>query len=106
MFASYHIYPYYPDSLNYQEDYLEYTDDSGKVNTYEAYLEDLKLAHTMPIIVAEFGIPTSRGMGHESVMGYNQGMVDETAQGAMLIDMLGSIENAKYAGGIVFTWQD
>ena len=106
MFASYHIYPYYPDSLNYQEDYLEYTDDSGKVNTYEAYLEDLKLAHTMPIIVAEFGIPTSRGMGHESVMGYNQGMVDETAQGAMLIDMLGSIENAKYAGGLVFTWQD
>lgn len=106
MFASYHIYPYYPDSLNYQEDYLEYTDDSGKVNTYEAYLEDLKLAHTVPIIVAEFGIPTSRGMGHESVMGYNQGMVDETAQGAMLIDMLGSIENAKYAGGIVFTWQD
>ena len=106
MFASYHIYPYYPDSLNYQEDYLEYTDDSGKVNTYEAYLEDLKLAHTMPIIVAEFGIPTSRGMGHESVMGYNQGMVDETAQGAMLIDMLSSIENAKYAGGIVFTWQD
>lgn len=74
MFASYHIYPYYPDSLNYQEDYLEYTDDSGKVNTYEAYLEDLKLAHTMPIIVAEFGIPTSRGMGHESVMGYNQSM--------------------------------
>ena len=106
MFASYHIYPYYPDSLNYQEDYLEYTDDSGKVNTYEAYLEDLKLAHTVPIIVAEFGIPTSRGMGHESVMGYNQGMVDETAQGAMLIDMLGSIENTKYAGGIVFTWQD
>lgn len=106
MFASYHIYPYYPDSLNYQEDYLEYTDDSGKVNTYEAYLEDLKLAHTVPIIVAEFGIPTSRGMGHESVMGYNQGMVDETAQGAMLIDMLGSIENAKYAGGLVFTWQD
>ena len=106
MFASYHIYPYYPDSLNYQEDYLEYTDDSGKVNTYEAYLEDLKLAHTVPIIVAEFGIPTSRGMGHESVRGYNQGMVDETAQGAMLIDMLGSIENAKYAGGIVFTWQD
>ena len=106
MFASYHIYPYYPDSLNYQEDYLENIDDSGKVNTYAAYLADLKLAHTMPIIVAEFGIPTSRGMGHESVMGYNQGMVDETDQGAMLIDMLECIADAKYAGGIVFTWQD
>lgn len=106
MFASYHIYPYYPDSLNYQEDYLEYIDDSGKVNTYAAYLEDLKLAHTVPILVAEFGIPTSRGMGHESVMGYDQGMVDETEQGAMLVDMLECIDSARYAGGIVFTWQD
>ena len=56
---------------------------------YAAYLADLKLAHTVPIIVAEFGIPTSRGMGHESVMGYNQGKVDEKDQGKMLIDMLG-----------------
>lgn len=106
MFASYHIYPYYPDSLNYQQDSLQNVDDSGKVNTYAAYLADLKLAHTVPIIVAEFGIPTSRGMGHESVMGYNQGKVDEKDQGKMLIDMLGCIEDAKYAGGIVFTWQD
>lgn len=106
MFASYHIYPYYPDSLNYQEDYLEYVDENGNVNTYLAYLEDLKLAHTIPILVAEFGIPTSRGMGHESVMGYNQGMVDETDQGKMLINMFESINEAKYAGGIVFTWQD
>lgn len=106
MFASYHIYPYYPDSLNYQEDYLEYVDEEGNVNTYLAYLEDLKLAHTIPIMVAEFGIPTSRGMGHESVMGYNQGMVDETDQGSMLIDMFESIYDSKYAGGIVFTWQD
>jgi len=106
MFASYHVYPYYPDSLNYQKDYLEYTDEDGKVNTYLAYLEDLKLAHTIPIIVAEFGIPTSRGMGHESVMGYNQGMVDEADQGEMLIDMLTNIEETKYAGAIMFTWQD
>ncbi len=106
MFASYHIYPYYPDSLNYQEDYLEYLDENGNVNTYSAYLEDLKLAHTIPILVAEFGIPTSRGMGHESVMGYNQGKVDENAQGAMLVHMFQCIREAKYAGGIVFTWQD
>lgn len=37
MFASYHIYPYYPDSLNYQEDYLKKTDENGKVDTYTAY---------------------------------------------------------------------
>ena len=106
LFASYHIYPYYPDSLNYQEDYLRETDENGKVDTYTAYLKDLKLVHTLPILVAEFGIPTSRGMGHESVMGYNQGGVDETAQGAMLTDIIDSIHDTGYAGGLVFTWQD
>ena len=106
MFASYHIYPYYPDSLNYQEDYLKNLDKDGNVDTYTAYLKDLKLVHTMPILVAEFGVPTSRGMGHESVMGYNQGRVDENAQGKMLINMIESIHNCGYAGELVFTWQD
>ena len=45
-------------------------------------------------------------MGHESVMGYNQGGVDENAQGAMLTDMIDSIHDTGYAGGLVFTWQD
>ncbi|MBQ7699138.1 MAG: family 2 glycosyl transferase [Clostridia bacterium] len=106
MFASYHIYPYYPDSLNYQEDYISYRDEKNKVNPYEAYLKDLKLVHNLPILVAEFGIPTSRGMGHESIMGYNQGGVDETKQGEMLTDMFDSIYETGYAGGLVFTWQD
>ena len=106
MFASYHIYPYYPDSLNYQEDYLANLDEDGKVDTYSAYLRDLRLVHTMPMLVAEFGIPTSRGLGHKSVMGYNQGGVDENAQGDMLIDMLQSIHDEDYAGGLMFTWQD
>ena len=106
MFASYHIYPYYPDSLNYQEDYLAQTKEDGTPDTYSAYLKDLRMVHTMPILVAEFGIPTSRGMGHESVMGYNQGKVDENAQGDMLIDMFNSIQKERYAGGLVFTWQD
>ena len=28
-FASYHVYPYYPDSFNYQEDYINYIDPDG-----------------------------------------------------------------------------
>ena len=106
LFASYHIYPYYPDSLNYQEDYLANLNEKGEVDTYSAYLRDLRLVHTIPILVAEFGIPTSRGMGHESVMGFNQGRVDENAQGGMLVQMFESIHNENYAGGLVFTWQD
>lgn len=105
-FASYHVYPYYPDSFNYQEDYINYVDPDGKVNPYRAYLKDLKLAHTMPIVIAEFGIPTSRGKAHESIMGYNQGGVSENDQAEMLLDMFKSMYEENYAGGIVFTWQD
>ena len=106
MFLSYHIYPYYPDSLNYQRDYLAYKDETGKINTYEAYLKDLKSVHSLPILVAEFGVPTSRGKGHESVMGYDQGFVDETRQGEILMDLFDSIYDCNYAGGLVFSWQD
>lgn len=106
MFVSYHIYPYYPDSLNYQVDYLNNYDENGNIDTYSAYLKDLKLAHTMPILVAEFGVPTSRGLGHKSVMNYDQGRIDETKQGEILADLFESIYDEKYAGGIVFTWQD
>ena len=106
LFASYHVYPYYPDSMNFQEDYLSYRDADGKVNTYEAYLKDLKLAHTVPVMIAEFGVPTSRGVSHTSVMGYNQGGVDETGQGEILADMFRSIYDCGYAGGICFSWQD
>lgn len=106
LFASYHVYPYYPDSMNYQSDYLSYVDEEGKINTYEAYLNDLKQVHTMPIVIAEFGVPTSRGVTHRSVMGYNQGGVDETEQGEMLADMYRSIYDSHYAGAIAFSWQD
>ena len=106
LFASYHIYPYYPDSMNYQHDYANYRDKDGKINTYEAYLKDLIKEHTVPVLVAEFGVPSSRGMAHKSYMGFNQGGVDEKQQGEMDASMLKNIFDQGYAGGLVFTWQD
>lgn len=107
LFASYHIYPYYPDSMNYQHDYATYTDKDGNINTYKAYLKDLIKEHTVPVIVAEFGIPSSRGMAHKNIhMEYNQGNVDEKSQGEMDASMLQDIYDEGYAGGLVFTWQD
>lgn len=106
-FASYNVYPYYPDSFNYQQDYTSYVDSTGKKNPYEAYLKDLKMAHTMPVLIGEFGIPSSRGLAHKNdVSGYNQGDIDETQQGTILLDLLNSIYKADYAGGLIFTWQD
>lgn len=107
LFASYHIYPYYPDFMNYQKEYNTYKDANGNVDTYAAYLNDLIKQHTMPVLVAEFGIPAGRGKAHNNVyMGFNQGNVTETQQGEMDAFMLKDIYDAGYAGGLVFAFQD
>ena len=107
VFASYHVYPYYPDFLSYQKSYVEYKDTDGKINTYRAYLKDLMQQHTMPVLVAEFGVPASRGKAHDSLYsGYNQGNHDEKEQGLIVKDLLEDIVDEEYCGALVFTWQD
>lgn len=107
MFASYHIYPYYPNFLYTELEYSRYRDEEGKINTYKAYLEDLMEVHHIPVVVAEFGIPVSRGMTHANIYtGFDQGNKSETQQGEMLVSMMEDIYDTGYAGGIVFTWQD
>ena len=107
MFASYHIYPYYPEFMNYQKEYVTFKDDDGKVNTYKAYLRDLMNQHTIPVLVAEFGVPASRGNAHVNVhMGYDQGHHDEKEQGLIINNLLQDIYDEGYCGGLVFAWQD
>lgn len=107
LFASYHIYPYYPDFMNYQEEYKNFKDDKGNVNTYKAYLRDLRKQHNIPVLVAEYGVPSSRGMAHKNIhMDFNQGKNDETKQGIINNYMLKDIVDEGYAGALVFTWQD
>lgn len=107
LFASYHVYPYYPDFMNYQVDYREYVDVDGNINTYKAYLKDLIKKHTVPVIVAEFGVPASRGKAHENIYsGFNQGNLDEVRQGEIVGEMLEDIYDEGYAGALIFSWQD
>jgi hypothetical protein len=107
LFASYHIYPYYPDFTSYQQNYASFKDENGEANPYKAYLQDLRKEHTVPVLVSEFGIPASRGKAHENVIsGFNQGNIEETTQGEMDSEMLQDIYDENYAGGIVFSWQD
>ena len=106
-FASYHVYPYYPDYLNYEEDKSAYVDDTGRINTYYAYLKKLTAHHSIPVVISEFGVSTGRGMAQEDKnTGYNQGNMTEEEQGKALVDMYHSILSAGCAGGAVFTWQD
>ncbi|KAA9032424.1 hypothetical protein [Niallia endozanthoxylica] len=106
LFASYHIYPYYPDFLNFEEEYVEYVDHRGKKNNYAGYLHDMKEHHNMPLLVAEFGIPASRGLTHENVYGFDQGNHSEQEQGNLVKSLFEDIVEEKMAGGLVFSWQD
>ncbi|MET3729456.1 hypothetical protein ABID52_003037 [Fictibacillus halophilus] len=105
-FASYHVYPYYPDFLNYEKKYLEYVDHRGKKNNYAGYLHDLRKVHNMPVVVAEFGVPSSRGITHENAFGWNQGHHSEEDQGKYNTRLFEDIVEEQMAGGMVFTWQD
>ncbi|OJF92550.1 hypothetical protein [Alkalibacterium sp. 20] len=105
-FASYHVYPYYPDFFNYEEDYLNFIDHRGQKNSYAGYLKDLIDAHRMPLIVAEFGVPSSRGMTHVNPFGWNQGFLSEEEQGDIVVRLFEDIYEQGAVGGIMFTWQD
>ncbi|WP_203363598.1 hypothetical protein [Bacillus sp. REN10] len=105
-FASYHVYPYYPDFFNYEEKYLNYVDHRGEKNSYAAYLRDLHQAHKLPILIAEFGVPASRGLTHANPFGRTQGLLSEKEQGEVVVDMYEDIQQEGLLGGLIFTWQD
>ncbi|HZG73048.1 MAG TPA: hypothetical protein VEY51_16030, partial [Chondromyces sp.] len=105
-FASYHIYPYYPDFFNYEDSYLNYKDHRGENNSYAAYLAELHAAHRLPILVAEFGVPSSRGLTHDNPFGWTQGLLNEKEQGQIISRLFEDIMAEKLLGGLIFTWQD
>ena len=106
-FSSYHIYPYYPDFLGIDSAYRQFQDAAGKTNPYAAYLNQLRAYHRdMPLLVTEFGVPSSRGLAHHGPMGWNQGMHTETAQGEIDSEMLRAIYTEGCDGAILFSWQD
>ena len=113
-FASYHVYPYYPDYLHYVDDWsvfglniASYDVGEGKHNTYRAYLNMLTAHHTMPVVISEFGVSTGRGMAQrDQNTGRNQGNMSEQEQGQALVDCYEDIMAAGCAGGCVFSWQD
>lgn len=114
-FASYHVYPYYPDYLNYISDFTklgigpssDYLTEDGNVNTYRAYLTMLTKHHSMPVVISEFGVSTGRGMAQrDSNTGRNQGNMSEKEQGEALVQCYEDIQAAGCAGCCIFSWQD
>lgn len=100
-FASYHAYPNFPDFLAHQPDYQS----SG--DPYRAYLEDLKRHHrNMPLLITEFGVPSSLGMAHHGTNGRDQGFLNERDAMRFDADMLQTIKAVGAGGGFLFKWVD
>ena len=106
LFASYHVYPYHPDFLLFDPAYAEARDGDGP-NRYLGYLRALKERHgDLPVLVAELGVPTSRGVSHLHPEGLHHGGHTEREQGLRTVRLLRSVEQAGMAGAVVFSWID
>lgn len=98
-FSTYHVYPYYPDFM-----VNEYLDEK---HPFLAYLQQLKTHHgNQPILIAEFGVPSSREIAHWHHRGWHQGAHSEGRQGEIDGILMQAIYQAKMAGGILFSWFD
>ena len=105
-FASYHAYPYYPDFIMLDPEYRLGQSAQGP-SSYFAYLQALVRHHEgIPTIIAEYGVPSSRGVAHLHPLGWSHGGHDERAMAAIDARLTREIRESGAAGGIVFAWLD
>lgn len=100
-YASYQAYPSYPEYAYFMDESID--------NSYLDYLLTLNAHHTMPVVISEFGIPSSRGMAsyeENKLLGRNEGQMSEQDQGHALVSLYQDIKESGCAGAMVFEWQD
>jgi hypothetical protein len=106
VFASYHAYPYYPNFISQEPSYMTYSDSEGP-NSYLGYLTALKNHYSeMPLVIAEYGVPSSWGSAHQSFSEMHHGGYSEKQQGEKNLRMMHNMLDAGCAGGFVFAWMD
>jgi hypothetical protein len=106
LFASYHAYPYYPNFISQEPSYLGYSDPQGP-NSYLGYLTAMKSHYSsMPLVIAEFGVPSSWGSAHQSYSSMHHGGYSEIQQGEKNMRMMNNMLDAGCAGGFMFAWMD
>ncbi len=105
-FAAFHAYPYYPDFMVSDPGYGMARSSEGRSN-YFGYLTALRrhLAN-VPLVIAEYGVPSSRGIAHLQPQGWNHGGHDEREMGRVDARLTREIHEAGAAGAILFAWTD
>lgn len=105
-FASYHVYPYYPDFMMLDPGYREARSEEGP-SSYFGYLLELVAHHrAIPTVISEYGVPSSRGNAHLHPRGWSHGGHDERAMAAIDARLTREIRQAGAAGSILFAWMD
>ena len=105
-FASYHAYPYYPDFIGLDSMYGAARSFAGPSH-YFGYLLDLKRHYAgRALLIAEYGVPSSRGIAHLDSEGMHHGGHDERAMAEWDVRLTREIREAGLAGGILFAWLD
>lgn len=107
MFALYHVYSFDPDFARYLEPgEAPYAVDADG-NTYRPYLRALVEHHDCPVVIGEYGYPSSRGVSYDGgESGGDQGNLSEEEQARYVVEAYLDIMDAGCAGSLVYQWQD
>lgn len=103
-FASYHAYPYYPDFLRYEPGLQA---PSGTPYPYREYIRELQRHHAgIPLLITEFGVPTSHGLAHYGPNGLHQGGHRESEGMELAATMFDFMPESGVSGAWLFEWAD
>ena len=106
VYASYHVYPYWPDFIDLEPKYADAQDRFGN-SSYFGYLEDLKAYYDdRPLLIAEYGLPNGPLPAHMQSQGWHHGGLSETEVAVAMPRLSYAIHDSGCAGGIVFAWLD
>lgn len=69
------------------------------------YFESMNNYHTVPVIISELGIPSSR-VANSFIEGEQEKYINEEEQGELLVQVYRDIKASNCAGGFIFEFQD
>jgi tetratricopeptide (TPR) repeat protein len=106
LFASFHAYPYYPEFLVVDPEYARAVGREGP-SAYLGYLRALVAHHgSLPVLISEYGVPSSRGNAHLQPQGWHHGGHDERAQAEINARLTREIAESGAAGVGIFALID